>query len=69
MKPMQSLKEIDEILADHAEGRWPQIKGDALDHAQHGDGRDHRIDADIANESTVSEADHDAGGQANQGAE
>ena len=63
------LKEIDEILADHAEGRGPQIERDTLDHAQHGNGRDHRIDADIANQSTVGQPDDDANREADQGAE
>src|SRR6476646_8245568 len=47
------LEEIDEVLADHAERRRPQIERNALHHAQHGDGGDNRIDADIANERPV----------------
>ena len=60
------LKEVDEIFADHAEGRRPQIERDALNHAQHGDGGDDRIDADVANESAVGQADHDADREADQ---
>src|SRR5262249_20272289 len=63
------LEEVDEILADHAERRGPQIKRYALHDAEHGDGGDDGIDADIANQRAVDQPDHDAGGKAHQGAE
>ena len=65
-EPDAGLKEVDEVLADHAEGRRPQVERDALDHAQHGDGGDHGIDADIADERAVGQADDDAGRKADQ---